>query len=182
MRFFSKKKIVILGIVILGLVVLYFLIPQAYYYYQSWKIGQTYKEFEESFLEYLRADTFGGKTPQETYEMYLEALKQGDLELASKYYWWERQVKEKERLEKLAEEGKLQDYIDSFPDWAELKEEEYWDPDGRRYSWIEILEEPIKIKLPLGGGEYQEDVLEPGEYKQEIIFHLNKHANIWKLY
>ncbi len=134
MRFLSRKKIVISGILILGLALLYFLIPYSYYSYHSWKINKDYKEFEKSFLDYLKSDVYGGKTPEETYNLYLSALKKGDLELASKYYWWERQVKEKERLEKLATEGKLQDYIDSFPNWSEMKEEEYWDPNGKRYG------------------------------------------------
>lgn len=33
-----------------------------------------------------KADTFGGKTPEETFDMFLEALKKNDAELASKYY------------------------------------------------------------------------------------------------
>ncbi len=183
MRFFSKKKLIILGIIILGLMALYFLIPQIYffynYYYPSWKIGRAYKEFEKGFLDYLRKDTFGGKTPEETYNLYLDALKKGDLELASKYYWWERQVKEKERLEKLAEEGKLQDYIDSLPHWSEMEEEEYWDPDGRRYSYKYVRKEDetfydILLK--------RERTIPAGEYEGEITFQLNKQANIWKLY
>ena len=38
--------------------------------------------------EYDRAmaDTFGGKTPQETLQMYIAAVEKGDYELASKYF------------------------------------------------------------------------------------------------
>jgi hypothetical protein len=32
------------------------------------------------------ADTFGGKTPAETLSLYIDALKKGDYELASKYF------------------------------------------------------------------------------------------------
>jgi len=32
------------------------------------------------------ADTFGGKTPAETLQLYIDALKNGDFELASKYF------------------------------------------------------------------------------------------------
>ncbi len=34
----------------------------------------------------LMADTYGGKTPQETLRMYIEAVEQGDYELASRYF------------------------------------------------------------------------------------------------
>ena len=60
-----------------------------------------------------RNDTYGGKTPQETLDMFIEALKAGDVELASKYFMlddnlsrkkWEdelRQAKEGGRLEEM---------------------------------------------------------------------------------
>lgn len=46
-------------------------------------------EIEKQKAEILEAqknDTYGGQTPEETLDMYIEALKAGDIELASKYY------------------------------------------------------------------------------------------------
>jgi len=40
------------------------------------------KETEEA----QKNDTFGGKTPEETFDMFLDALKKSDVELAAKYY------------------------------------------------------------------------------------------------
>lgn len=37
------------------------------------------------------ADTFGGKTPYETLEMYISAVEKGDFQLASKYFVIEKQ-------------------------------------------------------------------------------------------
>ncbi|MFH0806723.1 MAG: hypothetical protein V1885_03310 [Candidatus Brennerbacteria bacterium] len=34
----------------------------------------------------LRADTYGGATPQETLDLFVDALRKGDIELASKYF------------------------------------------------------------------------------------------------
>ncbi len=34
----------------------------------------------------MKADTYGGKTPEETLGMFIDALKKGDVELASKYF------------------------------------------------------------------------------------------------
>lgn len=34
----------------------------------------------------LKNDTYGGKTPEETLRLFIDALKKGDLELASKYF------------------------------------------------------------------------------------------------
>jgi len=34
----------------------------------------------------MSEDTYGGKTPEETLNLFIEALKKEDLELASKYF------------------------------------------------------------------------------------------------
>lgn len=53
-------------------------------------------------------DTFGGKTPEETFDMFLAALKLGDIELASKYYDVTVQEKALAGLKKeLADNGNL---------------------------------------------------------------------------
>jgi len=37
----------------------------------------------------MKNDTYGGKTPQETLDMFIDALKKGDIELASRYFAFE---------------------------------------------------------------------------------------------
>ena len=48
-------------------------------------------------------DIYGGDTPEETLEMYIKALKAGDMELASKYFRLEDQKKRLSELNKLDE-------------------------------------------------------------------------------
>ena len=71
------KKII--RLIILGAAILYagYLIGYwtKYYVYQ-------YKSNPERIY---KQDAFGGKTPQETYEMFVSALRLSDIELASKY-------------------------------------------------------------------------------------------------
>ncbi len=43
------------------------------------------KEFEDK----MTADTYGGKTPQETLDMFIEALEKDDIDLAVKYIYWD---------------------------------------------------------------------------------------------
>ena len=169
-----------LALAILALVVYSFALP----YYQSWKMGQNYRNFEKSVYDYWKKDIYGGKTPQETYEMYIDALKNGDLEKASKYYWWEKQVKQQKKLEQLKQDNKLEEYIADLPKWGEMKEEEYWDKDGKRYVKTKIYIEPHTVKLPLPDIEGKTEMtVSPGEYVVfSITFQLNKHANIWKIY
>jgi len=45
-----------------------------------------YLSWEKQYEEAMKNDTYGGTTPQETLDMFIEALKQEDVELASKYF------------------------------------------------------------------------------------------------
>ena len=40
----------------------------------------------EAYKKAREADTYGGKTPEETLQLFIEALENRDLELASKYF------------------------------------------------------------------------------------------------
>lgn len=62
------------------------------------KFTQTLKQLEQVDYQRAMADTYGGKTPQETLQMYIDAVEKGDFELASKYFIGEEQEKELDSL------------------------------------------------------------------------------------
>ena len=76
MRKSINKKILSIGVFIIIIAALiftgYFLLKP---YYQSWKIGYDWKRFENEFNKFLKEDKYGGKTPQETYNLFVETLK-----------------------------------------------------------------------------------------------------------
>lgn len=41
---------------------------------------------EKDYVAAMTADTYGGKTPQETLDLFVKALRAGDVDLASKYF------------------------------------------------------------------------------------------------
>lgn len=47
---------------------------------------KAYEKAEKAYIEAMTTDTYGGKTPQETLDLFVEALRVGDVELASKYF------------------------------------------------------------------------------------------------
>ena len=47
---------------------------------------RAYEAKERAYIEAMTADTYGGKTPQETLDLFASALEKGDIELASKYF------------------------------------------------------------------------------------------------
>lgn len=179
-----RKKIFYISFIIFLILAAIGWLGYVYIYpdYKIWRFQQDVLNMTKEIENYLANDTYGGKTPEETYALYIEALKRGDTETASKYFYWERQVGQKEKLDELKNKGELEKYIADLPKWSDLKEEEYWDKDERLYSWIEILKEPVSTKLPDGAGGFIEHTFQPGPYKQEITFWLNRQANIWKIY
>jgi len=80
------------------------------------KATKALNEFEAA----MRADTYGGKTPEETLQMFIDALKKGDVELASKYFMLETNTQDpnyltrkkwEEGLRKVRENGNLTEII-----------------------------------------------------------------------
>src|SRR3989338_7176316 len=60
-----------------------------YYNSPEQKAMRYYADLEKQYAE----DTFGGKTPEETLQLFIDALKAGNIELASKYFVKEEQEK-----------------------------------------------------------------------------------------
>jgi len=72
-----------------------------------------YIEWEKNYTKAMTEDVYGGKTPQETLDMFIDALKKEDVELASKYFMLNSvgQINQEwvDGLKKAKEEGKLQE-------------------------------------------------------------------------
>lgn len=77
----------------------------SYVYYKKFQQNRTLKKFQEEIKKQeelerqrLMADTYGGKTPQETLQIFIEAIEKGDYELASRYFIFERQKEWEKKL------------------------------------------------------------------------------------
>ena len=99
-----KKKIKII-LIVFGVIVFVWYGYVGTVKYINWKWWQRMKNeaanFEKEIADKkakIAADTYGGKTPQETLDMFITAVEKGDYELASKYFVVERQDKELEDL------------------------------------------------------------------------------------
>lgn len=87
-----------------------------------------------------RQDTYGGKTPQETLRLYIEAVEKRDFDLASKYFVWSEQKKERDSLGR-NEEKILNSYVaqlrESFAQGGEMSY------DGSSY----VYRRPLYVNL-----------------------------------
>jgi len=102
----TKRNMAIAGLTALGFLV--FLIALNYgleKYNQSkqWqeikKSAEAFQKAEQELYQKMMADTYGGKTPQETLELFIAAVEKGDYELASKYFVKSKQEEELRALQ-----------------------------------------------------------------------------------
>jgi len=116
-RKFWKFAMIFCGIII-GILALYIIGNWAwrtYQWRQSEKIGKAAEESikkwqQEDYAEAM-ADTYGGKTPQETLQMFIDAVEKGDYELASKYFLGDRQERWKEDLNQIINTNKVDNFL-----------------------------------------------------------------------
>ena len=120
---------------------------QKYRYWQDEKIAQKAEEgirkWQQEDYERAMADTYGGKTPQETLQMYIDAVGKGDYELASKYFIGSRQEEEKEQLFKTDENNNIKFLLDLLKKIN--KSGGYFSSNQNRYT----IEKPFFVELKL---------------------------------
>jgi len=105
--------------VITAAFIFYIVASWGWYWVEQWRgqkqveqLTQSLKQWEEEQYQAALADTFGGKTPQETLQMYIAAVEKGDYELASRYLIENKREKEVVELRALAQKNNLVWYLD----------------------------------------------------------------------
>jgi len=83
------------------------------------------RKVQEQAEEYA-SDTYGGETPEETYKMFLQALKIGDIDLASKFFILDKQKEYKQFFIDIKNNNKwdemIEDLFNSDNQVGEMKE------------------------------------------------------------
>ncbi|MBI4993719.1 DUF4878 domain-containing protein [Candidatus Wolfebacteria bacterium] len=136
-------------LIIIGIVSLYAFGLWGWIVYDQWDKKTTaqieYQKIQIMLDEANRnvaADTYGGKTPQETLQMYIDAVEKGNFELASKYFILPNQKKELESFEKNKKENInfLLNYLKQT-----IKSTGYFSSDKKIYTF----EKPIFIEFEI---------------------------------
>lgn len=96
-------------LIILGLVV----VLATDYYTKSKVLAEQAKQEKayQDLKKLYEEDTYGGKTPEETLALFIDALKKGDTDLASKYFLPNEQEKWKDELNKTQKNGLVESMI-----------------------------------------------------------------------
>jgi hypothetical protein len=127
---------------------------------QQQKNYEKYLTWKSSYEKAMSEDTYGGKTPEETLNLFIEALKKEDLELASKYFVLnsngQRDPKWLDLLNKIKKENNLQRMAE----------------DLKKYNLAKKTFDPYYIFI-----YYNND----GSVGLQLTMVFNKYSGIWKI-
>ena len=126
-----------------------------------------YQTYVQNYEDAMRADTDGGKTPEETLQLFIQALKAGDVDLASRYFMLETNESDPDYLtrkkwEEALQQSKKEEKLNSI---ADLLSRAVVDRDGIAYET-----------------DYKFSVFnEKAEMEAYINMEFNKYSNVWKI-
>ena len=140
--------------------------------YTAWKTQRQIAALERPY----KTDKIGGQTPEETFDMFIEALKKEDIELASKYFVLQKQ----DEWEKTLGEYKKNNLLANFV--LELENtEKTWEKSKKNNenaiefnSYIEVEKDSV-IKF-----QNQEFPVESGSYLNVTRFEKYP-MGVWKI-
>ena len=149
MEISTKSKIKKIILVLILLIIAYFVFDAVYFYGKKWwgerqvqKLAETLEKYQQDLFDKKAADKIGGKTPQETLQMFIDAVEKGDYDLASKYFVVEKQKQELKNLQNSPEKN-----IENV--MKLLKQSQYSDDgyssDRKRY----IIHDPLFVSFDL---------------------------------
>lgn len=165
-----KKIIKVIGIISIFLliaVVGYFAGDITKYYLDVRKVDKSVERFQGSLEKPYKDDTYGGKTPEETWAMLLDALKKGDIDLASRYYRVGDQEKERQFLLGAKNRDNLKLYLEqlSAPLQKDTSLPDFILADKERAHYY-----------------YMVKSIKTGEMiSNDMEFYLNPYTKIWKI-
>jgi len=142
--------------------------PQAKINRETQKNYQKYLDWEKNYEKAMKEDTYGGKTPEETLKMFIEALKKEDVELASKYFMLETDTQDPDYLTR----NKIISALENYKTQNKLSE---------LINTLSKLE-PSKSNRSPGDGDYElVSYDKDGNVEVSLLMVLNKESKVWKI-
>ena len=134
--------------------------PEAIREFEAQKNLELAQNFQQTYETAMRNDTYGGKTPQETLNLFIDALKKGDIDLASKYFVLKENGEVDEEwialLNKIKNDGNLERF--AF--------------DLEKYNEAKNTFDPYFIFLYKNNN---------GSIALQVTMRLNKYSGVWKI-
>lgn len=143
---------------------------------RGWQERSAANALRKQAEEQLRNDKYGGKTPEETFDMFIAALEKGDVELASKYFILNKQEQWRKTLEEYKTSNLLSDFV------SELESQRSrWVVNSKSETGTAVFDYQVVVKkdsfAKLGN---QNIKIEAGEYWNTTMFERYS-SGIWKI-
>lgn len=140
--------------------------------FKGWQVKRAYEKLAEPYYK----DTYGGKTPEETYDMFIDALKKGDVELASKYFV----IEDQENWAKILNQFQVGNSLGAFIE-ERISIKNRWKKIETEDKNVTVFRYNILIKKDTTSNFEGEEINIPaGNYTNETIF--NKYpSGVWKI-
>lgn len=129
--------------------------------WNSYKWQQKTDAFQAKLEQPYKDDTYGGKTPEETWAMYISALEKKDFELASKYYALSDQNKAFNQIKGVADSGNLSVWINEL---RTLEKDNVQADKERPQYWYKYYYEEFKKN-----------------FSSPVSFYQNPYTKVWKI-
>jgi len=141
--------------------------------FQDWRAARA---LQNQLEKLYRNDKYGGKTPEETFDMFITALEKGDVELASKYFVLEKQGSWLKTLREYKNKALLLDFVQELKSTREKWEKQnLGDPNTVVFKYKTVVEKDTvtdfngqKINIP------------KGNYTNETVFQRYS-SGVWKI-
>jgi hypothetical protein len=143
-----------------------YLSPEAKQARQMQKQYEAYQKWEERYEQAMREDTYGGKTPEETLQMFIEALKKEDIELASKYFMLDTNENSDYFLQR---EPRILGQLSDFKQQNKLDQ------------LISYLANAKKSADFTSSDEASYRIYENSQLVSVVVLRLNKDSGVWKI-
>lgn len=139
----------------------------------NWEAQRLQAQWEKPYRE----DKYGGKTPEETYDMFLDALRKGDTTLASKYFVVDDQDDWKKTLEEYKNNNLLANFVVELENTRKTwKKVETKDQNIASYEYHVLVKKESEADY-----NGQKITIPPGNYTNNTIFNLNTYTKVWKV-
>lgn len=129
------------------------------------KVDKSVERFQGALEEPYKKDIYGGKTPEETWAMYIDALKKGDIDLAVKYYAMGVASAGNvpvDEIYKKKQNGKLNEWIKELETLERDTQQSSFE--GKSYYFYNYFNE-----------KYNQTLSSP------VVFYLNPYTKVWKI-
>ena len=175
-RQFGRHWIVVFILAVLAAFVIWGML-QAGPWLRQWQEWRAARTLQNELEKLYRNDKYGGKAPEETFDMFIAALEKGDIELASKYFVIEKQESWLKTLEEYKKEGLVGDFANELKNttskWVKVESN---DPNVAQYDSATEITEGTTITMKSG-----EKINVPkGNYANATIFKKYP-SGVWKI-